>query len=62
MSLIASLFSKQELEKSAPFSSRELYDELYGEQLRKRVEELRSIGRYLPEMKKPHWSQRNLGK
>jgi hypothetical protein len=36
------------------------YEELYGEQLRRKIAELRAAGKYLPEMKKPHWNRRNI--
>jgi len=36
------------------------YDEIYGEQLRRRKDELRAMNRYLPEMKKPHWNARKV--
>lgn len=36
------------------------YEELYGERLREMVADLRAKGRYLPEMKKPHWNRRNM--
>lgn len=38
------------------------YEEIYGERLRQRKEELRAMNRYLPEMKKPHWNSRKIHK
>ncbi len=58
MSLLKTLFPRwdESYEPPAP----KTYEELYGERLREVVAELRSEGKYLPEMKKPHWNRSNM--
>jgi hypothetical protein len=59
MNLIKSLFFEVQEEQQA-FPDSKSYEELYGERRREQIEFLRSINRYLPDMKKPHWGQRRL--
>ena len=59
MNLIKSLFFEAQ-EEPQEFPTSQSYEELYGERRREQIAFLRSINRYLPDMKKPHWNSRRI--
>ncbi|NBT75953.1 MAG: hypothetical protein EBT15_08270 [Betaproteobacteria bacterium] len=61
MNLIKSLFFGVQGEQQV-FPTSKSYEDLYGDKVREQVAFLRGINRYLPEMKKPHWSSRRIEK